>query len=186
MISIFLIAVSLALDAFAVSVSCGLTVKGNALKNSLLMGTYFGVFQFIMPLIGWFLGSRIASYVSAISPWIAFVLLAFIGGRMIIGTFKPEEEREPAPEKLTHGRLFVLAIATSIDALAVGVSFAFMEVNILLSCTIIGIVAFVLSVIGGTIGKKLGDRFQKRAELLGGIVLVCIGLKILLESLLGK
>ena len=184
MVYTLLIAVSLALDAFAVSVSCGLTVKGNGLKNALLMGCYFGAFQFIMPLIGWLLGSSVAGYISAISPWVSFALLGFIGGRMIYGALKHSEEEEPAMDRLTHGRLVVLAIATSIDALAVGVSFAFMDVDIILSCAIIGIVAFVLSVIGGTIGKKLGDRFQKQAEILGGIVLVAIGLKILLENLL--
>ena len=186
MVYILLIALSLALDAFAVSVSCGLSAKGNGLKNALLMGCYFGAFQFMMPLIGWLLGNTVASYISAISPWVSFVLLGFIGGRMIVGSLSHKDGcDDPAPERLTHGRLVVLAIATSIDALAVGVSFAFMkDVNILLSCAVIGIVAFVLSLIGGTIGRKLGNRFQKHAELLGGVVLVAIGLKILLENIL--
>ena len=184
MVYILLIALSLALDAFAVSVSCGLSAKGNGFKNALLMGCYFGAFQFAMPLIGWTLGSSVAQYISAISPWVSFALLGFIGGRMIIGALNHRGDEEPAPEKLTHGRLVILAIATSIDALAVGVTFAFMEVDVLLSCAVIGIVAFVLSVIGGTIGRKLGNRFQKHAELAGGIVLIGIGLKILLENLL--
>ena len=186
MVYILLIALSLALDAFAVSVSCGLSAKGSGLKNALLMGCYFGAFQFAMPLIGWALGNTVAQYISAVSPWVSFGLLGFIGGRMIWGVIRPGGEGEaPAPERLTHGRLIVLAIATSIDALAVGVTFAFMEIDVFLSCAVIGLVAFVLSVIGGTIGRKLGDRFQKHAELLGGIVLVGIGLKILLENLLG-
>lgn len=180
-IYIFLIAVSLALDAFAVSVSSGLTVKGFNIKHAALMGTYFGVFQFIMPLIGWFLGSRIANYVSALSPYIAFILLAIIGGNMVCSSIKGGEDDGGITE-LTHLRLFMLAIATSIDALAVGVTFAFVDINIWYACTIIGIVAFVLSVAGGMLGGKLGEKFQDRAELLGGSVLILIGLKILVES----
>ena len=181
MVYIFLIAVSLALDAFAVSVSSGLTVKGFKLRHAILMGTYFGAFQFMMPLIGWLLGSTVAEYVSAVSPYIAFALLAFIGGRMVWGAVKGGEETS-APDRLTHGRLLVLAVATSIDALAVGVTFAFMEINVWLAFTVIGIVAFVLSVLGGMLGGRLGDKFQDRAELFGGLVLIAIGLKILIES----
>ena len=186
MVEILLIALSLALDAFAVSVSCGLSCGGNGLKNALLMGCYFGAFQFAMPLIGWLLGTTVAEYVSAVSPWISFALLAFIGVRMIIGALKKDGDEDcPAMDRLTHRRLVVLAIATSIDALAVGVSFAFsMDVDIFLSSAVIGLVAFGLSVFGGTIGRKLGDRFQKQAEVLGGLVLVAIGLKILLENIL--
>ncbi|MBQ8975172.1 MAG: manganese efflux pump, partial [Oscillospiraceae bacterium] len=125
---IFLIAVSLALDAFAVSVTSGLTVRGFNIKHSLLMGTYFGMFQFVMPLLGWLLGSTVSQYVSRYGPWIAFALLAFIGGRMIVSALR---SGGAAPiGKLTHRRLLVLAVATSIDAFAVGVSFAFMEISI--------------------------------------------------------
>lgn len=181
-IYIFLIAVSLALDAFAVSVSSGLTVKGFNIKHALLMGAYFGGFQFIMPLIGWFLGSTIAGYVSAVSPYIAFALLAIIGGNMIRSSLKGEDEE--ALHELTHSKLLMLAIATSIDALAVGVTFAFMDINIWYACTIIGVVAFALSIVGGMLGGKLGEKFSGRAGIFGGIVLIGIGLKILIESFL--
>lgn len=179
---IFLIAVSLALDAFAVSVSSGLTVKGFNIRHALLMGAYFGAFQFAMPLIGWLLGSTVADYVSAISPYIAFTLLAFIGGKMVYEAIKGDEGE--ALTELTHPKLIALAIATSIDALAVGVTFAFMDIDIWLACAVIGIVAFALSVAGGMLGGKLGERFQDRAQLFGGIVLIGIGLKILIESFL--
>ncbi len=180
MLSIFLIAVSLALDAFAVSVTSGLTVKGFNIRHALLLGCYFGAFQFIMPLVGWFLGSTISRYVSRIGPYISFLLLAIIGGKMVYGTLRGGDEQNVTD--LSHGRLLALAVATSIDAFAVGVGFAFMDVAILLSSAIIGIVAFVLSVIGGMLGGRLSGVFQKRAELIGGLVLIGIGLKILIES----
>ena len=183
MIEIFLTAVSLALDALAVSVATGLTLKNFRLRHALLMGVYFGGFQFIMPLIGWFLGSTVAEYVSKISPWLSFLLLAAIGGKMIWGAVRGGDEAE-GMTKLTHTKLLVLAVATSIDALAVGVTFAFREVSIWLACAVIGIVAFVLSVLGGMFGSRLGGSFQKRAELVGGLVLVGIGIKILVQSLL--
>ncbi len=181
-IYIFLIAVSLALDAFAVSVSSGLTVRNFSLKHALLMGTYFGAFQFGMPLLGWLLGSTIAGYVSAVSPYIAFGLLAFIGGNMIYGAVKGEEDS--AVHELTHGRLFMMAVATSIDALAVGVTFAFMDIDVLFACGIIGIVAFVLSVGGGLLGGHFGGKFSEKAGIFGGAVLLGIGTKILLEGIL--
>lgn len=181
MLLIFLIALSLALDAFAVSVTSGLTVKGFRFKHALLIGLYFGAFQFLMSYFGWFLGSTVSRHVSTVGPYISFALLGVIGGRMIWNSLKGDEDCKII---LTHGRLIVLAIATSIDALAVGVSFAFMDVNILISAVIIGIVAFTLSVAGGLLGGRLSCVFQKRAELIGGIVLVGIGIKILLEGIL--
>lgn len=184
MISIFLIAVSLALDAFAISVSSGLSVPGFGKKQAVTMGLWFGGFQFAMPLIGWFLGSSISGYIAAIDHFVAFGLLAFIGGSMVWNTLKGGEE-EAAPPDLSPRRLCLLAIATSIDALAVGVSMAFMEVNILLSAIIIGVVAFILSVIGGLAGRRLGGLFQQRAELVGGLVLIGIGVKMLIEGLMG-
>lgn len=180
MMYILLIAISLALDAFAVSVSSGLTVKGFGLKDAVKMGVWFGVFQFVMPLIGWLLGSSIAEYVTAVSPYIAFALLAFIGGRMVIGSLKKDDA--PPVTELSAKRLFALAVATSIDALAVGVTFAFMEINVWLAFTVIGLVAFGLSVAGGMLGGRLGERFEEHAELFGGLVLIGIGLKILIES----
>jgi len=188
LIEIFLIAVSLALDAFAVSVSSGISVPGFGWKHAVKMGLYFGGFQFAMPLIGWFLGSSVSAYIEAVDHWIAFGLLAFIGGRMVVGAWgKDSCQREESPAELTARRLTVLAVATSIDALAVGVSMAFMvtDVSILFSACVIGVVAFVLSVVGGLAGRRLGCLFQKRAELVGGLVLIGIGVKILIEHLMG-
>lgn len=182
MISIFLIAVSLALDAFAVSVSSGISVPGFGGRQAVKLGLWFGGFQFVMPLVGWFLGTSISAYIAAVDHYVAFGLLAFIGGNLVWNSLKGEEEA--APPDLSPRRLCLLAVATSIDALAVGVSMAFMEVNILVSAVIIGVVAFALSVVGGLAGRRLGGLFQRRAELVGGLVLVGIGLKILAEGLL--
>ena len=185
MIYIYLIAVSLALDAFAVAVTNGLAVHKLKYRSILLMALYFGGFQFIMPLLGWLFGSTVSGYVTRVSPYISFLLLGFIGGKMVWDSVFEAETAlgaGPASSPLTHRRLTVLAIATSIDAFAVGVTLAFLPVSILSASAVIGIVAFVLSFLGGMIGKRLGEKFQKRAELIGGVVLICIGLKILLES----
>ena len=186
LIEIFLIAVSLALDAFAVSVSSGISIPGFGGRQAVKMGVWFGGFQFAMPLIGWFLGSSVSQYIEAVDHWVAFGLLALIGGRMVWGALKAGagEEEEASPD-LSARRLCLLAIATSIDALAVGVSMAFMKVDILVSALVIGVVAFGLSVVGGLVGKRLGALFQRRAELVGGLVLVGIGIKILAEHTMG-
>ena len=183
MIESFLIAVSLALDAFAVSVSAGISTPGFGLKQSARMGLWFGAFQFAMPLIGWGLGSSVAGYIEAFDHWLAFGLLAFIGGRMVWESLRGGEEENGGPADLSPRRLCVLAIATSIDALAVGVSMAFLRVNILSSAAVIGAVAFVLSLVGGLLGKKLGTLFEKWAQVAGGIVLIGIGIKILIEHM---
>lgn len=183
MFFILLIALSLALDAFAVSVTSSLTVKEFKMKNALVMGLYFGGFQFVMPLIGWFWGSTVENYVTRLGPYISFVLLAAIGGRMIWEALH-EEGEEPVFDMLTHSRLLLLAVATSIDALAVGVSLAFLNIPILFASAVIGLVAFLLSIAGGFIGGMLGEKFQKRAQLVGGAVLVVIGIKIFVESFL--
>ena len=186
LIEIFLIAVSLALDAFAVSVSSGISIPGFGGRQAVKMGMWFGGFQFAMPLIGWFLGSSVSQYIEAVDHWVAFGLLALIGGRMVWGALKAGAgEEEEAPPDLSARRLCLLAIATSIDALAVGVSMAFMKVDILVSALVIGVVAFGLSVVGGLVGKRLGALFQRRAELVGGLVLVGIGIKILAEHTMG-
>ena len=182
MIQIFLIALSLAMDAFAVSISTGIAVPGFWPRQAARIGAWCGAFQFGMPLIGWFLGSSVRSYIQAIDHWIAFGLLALIGGNMILEALRGGDEE--ALTELSVKRLFLLALATSIDALAVGVTLAFeTNVNILLSATVIGLVAFALAMIGGLLGRRLGELFQRRATLLGGLVLVGIGLKILLEHL---
>lgn len=186
LIEIFLIAVSLALDAFAVSVSSGISIPGFGGRQAVKMGVWFGGFQFAMPLIGWFLGSSVSQYIEAVDHWVAFGLLALIGGRIVWGALKAGAgEEEEAPPDLSARRLCLLAIATSIDALAVGVSMAFMKVDILVSALVIGVVAFGLSVVGGLVGKRLGALFQRRAELVGGLVLVGIGIKILAEHTMG-
>ena len=185
MVEIFLIAVSLALDALAVSVSSGIAIPGFGWKQAVKMGLWFGIFQFAMPLAGWLLGSSVSGYIEAVDHWVAFGLLALIGGRMAWGAIRGGGDEEEAPADLSAKRLCLLAIATSIDALAVGVSMAFMRVDVLFSAIIIGIVAFVLSVVGGLAGRRLGSLFQQRAELVGGLVLIGIGIKILVEHTLG-
>jgi len=180
---ILLIAVSLAMDAFAVSVSTGIAVPGFGPRQAARIGAWCGFFQFAMPLIGWFLGSSVREYIEFIDHWIAFGLLALIGGHMIADALRGGDCGEDAVTDLSNRRLFLLALATSIDALAVGVSLAFVDVNILLASAVIGVVAFVLAMLGGLLGRRLGCLFQRRATLLGGVVLVCIGLKILLEHL---
>lgn len=186
MLSIFLIAVSLALDAFAVSVSSGIAVPGFGWKQAVKMGCWFGGFQCLMPLLGWSLGSSISRYIEAVDHWIAFGLLALIGGKMVLEALRQGQGGEGAPAAdLSARHLCVLAVATSIDALAVGVSMAFMTVDILLSAAVIGLVAFALSVAGGLLGRRLGTLFQRRAALAGGVVLIAIGVKILAEHLGG-
>lgn len=182
MFEIFLIALSLALDAFAVSVSSGIATPGFGWRQAVKMGCWFGGFQCLMPLLGWFLGSSVSQYIEAVDHWIAFGLLALIGGKMVLEALRGGGG-ETGTADLSARRLCVLAVATSIDALAVGVSMAFMEVKILLSALLIGAVAFVLSVAGGLAGRKLGTLFQRRATLAGGLVLIGIGIKILAEHL---
>ncbi|MBQ4382775.1 MAG: manganese efflux pump [Oscillospiraceae bacterium] len=183
MLYIILIAVSLAMDAFAVSVSAGLTVKPFGWRQALTLGCWFGAFQCIMPLIGLFLGMTVSQAASGIGPYIACAVLLILGGKMIYEGLHPDSE--PQVTQLTAPKLLTLAVATSIDALAVGVTFAFMEVNPWSSALIIGVVAFGLSVLGGMLGRKIGDRVGPRAGILGGVILAVIGIKILLEHLLG-
>lgn len=182
MLQIFLIAVSLAMDAFAVSVSTGIAMPGFGPRQAARIGLWCGAFQFFMPLIGYLLGSSVSVYIEAVDHWIAFGLLALIGGNMIREALFGEGEE--AVTDLSVRRLFFLALATSIDALAVGVTMVFMDVSVLLSAAVIGVVAFALAMLGGLLGRRLGQLFQRRATLLGGVVLVFIGAKILLEHLL--
>lgn len=188
MLYIFLIAVSLALDAFAVSTSTAIATPGFRKRHAVKMGVWFGAFQFAMPLAGWLLATSLSQYIVAIDHFIAFGLLAFIGGKMVWESLSRDcdecAQEQASPDDLSPRRLCLLAIATSIDAMAAGVSMAFMpDINILLACTVIGVVAFVLSALGGILGKHLGCLFQKRAELVGGLVLIAIGVKILVEHL---
>ena len=157
---ILLIGIGLAMDAFAVSICKGLSMKKMNWKNAIIIALYFGVFQALMPLIGYFLGMTFESIVTTFDHWVAFALLTLIGGGMV-----------------------VLAIATSIDALAIGITFAFFDVNIVLAVSIIGIITVIISVLGVKIGNRFGDKYQNKAQLMGGIILVLLGFKILLEHL---
>lgn len=180
-IEILLIGIGLAMDAFAVSVCKGLSMKKMDWKKAIIIAVYFGVFQAIMPTIGYLLGSAFESFITNIDHWIAFILLALIGVNMIKDSFDNEEEK--INDKIDFKSMLILAIATSIDALAVGITFAFFDVNLLLAVSIIGIITFALSILGVKIGNRFGDKFQNKAEFTGGIILILIGLKILLEHL---
>ena len=185
LIELCFIAVGLSMDAFAVSICKGLACREQNLRSNLLAGLYFGGFQGLMPAIGWLLGVRFSEAITSIDHWVAFVLLSFIGGSMI------RESRSGAGEEELDASfgfraMLPLAVATSIDALAVGVSFAFLGMTgreILGAAALIGAVTFVLSAVGVRVGSVFGSRFKSRAELCGGVILIFIGLKILLEHL---
>lgn len=180
-VEILLIGIGLAMDAFAVSVCKGLSMKKMDWKKAIIIALYFGIFQAIMPTIGFLLGSVFESFITNIDHWIAFILLALIGANMIKNSFDNEEEKRN--NKIDFKSMLILAIATSIDALAVGITFAFFDVNLLLAVSIIGIITFALSILGVKIGNRFGDRFQNKADFTGGVILILIGLKILLEHL---
>ena len=181
---LLLISVGLAMDAFSVSVCKGLSMKKLNLKGGIITALFFGVFQGIMPMIGYFLGSRFADFISSFSHWVSFGLLAFIGGKMIYEAIKGDDDEESGKEySLDIKELFLLAIATSIDALAVGIVFAAEKTNLLFSVTMIGVITFALSLAGIFIGHRFGSKYEKKAEIAGGIILILIGLKLLLEGL---
>ena len=184
-IELLLIGVGLSMDAFAVSVCKGLAMRKVNKKQAFIIGLFFGGFQALMPFIGWTLGTQFESYITSIDHWIAFILLALIGGKMVIEATKTEEEQEikQMDPPLDMKEMLLLAIATSIDALAVGITFAFLQYPIVEAMLIIGLTTFVLSIIGVYVGNAFGSRYQKRAEMAGGIILILIGLKILLEHL---
>ena len=177
---LFIIAVGLSMDAFAVSVCKGLSVQKMSLGHALICGVYFGGFQALMPAIGYLLGSQFEAMITQIDHWIAFVLLALIGANMIR---EAKEESEEMDASFSVKAMLPLAVATSIDALAVGVSFAFMEVNIYPSIAVIGVTTLALSAIGVKAGNLFGAKNKSLSELIGGIVLIAIGLKILLQDL---
>ena len=180
---LFILAVGLSMDAFAVSICKGLSLGKINWKHMCLAGIWFGGFQALMPAIGYFLGSFFADMVTRFAPWIAFALLAFIGGNMIKESFEKEEKVDNSMDVKS---MFLLAVATSIDALAVGVTFAFLDVAIVPAVSFIGCVTFVFSVIGVKIGSIFGMKYKSKAEFAGGIILILIGVKIVLEALLGK
>ncbi|MFA5375104.1 MAG: manganese efflux pump MntP family protein [Dehalococcoidia bacterium] len=181
-ISIFLIALALSMDAFSVAIALGAAGRGHASGAVVRLATAFGIFQFVMPILGWLLGKTVVSYISDYDHWIAFALLLIVGLRMIKEYFdKDEKERTKDPTK--GWSLLLLSIATSIDALAVGVSFAFFDVNIYYASAVIGIVCFIITALGMIFGKALSRIFGKKAVLLGGIVLIAIGIKIVVEHM---
>nr|WP_296958850.1 manganese efflux pump MntP family protein [uncultured Mediterraneibacter sp.] len=187
-IELLLMGVGLAMDAFAVSVCKGLSMKKLNKKQAVVIGLYFGGFQALMPLVGWVLGSQFQQYITNIDHWIAFVLLGFIGGKMVIEAVKEWNEEdivEVKDQPLDHKNMFMLAIATSIDALAVGITFAFLETPIIEAITIIGITTMIISIIGVVVGNFFGGKYKHKAELVGGVILILLGLKILIEHLSG-
>lgn len=177
---LLLVAVGLSMDAFAVSVCKGLSVKKVGVKHAALAGLYFGGFQFLMPVIGYLLGFRFENIIQNVDHWIAFVLLAFIGGNMIKESFSKAEEMN---DDFGIKTMLIMAVATSIDALAVGITFAFLNVSILPASALIGVTTFLLSFAGIYIGNVFGACYKSKAELAGGVILILIGLKILLEHL---
>lgn len=196
-LSIILIAIGLSMDAFAVSITNGIIITDLKMQHALKVGLYFGVFQALMPLAGWLAGFQFKDYITSIDHWIAFVLLAIIGSKMVWEAINEKCETDETVEgmcevavsnqgtacenPLKMGRLIILAIATSIDALAVGISFAFLRVSIVWAAVIIGLITFVICFIGVYVGNKFGCFMKKKAEIVGGLILICIGLKILLE-----
>lgn len=177
-IEIILVAISLSMDAFAVSVGKGLSTRGNTLKTAVICGLWFGAFQLLMPLIGWSLGSLVESFLQQYGKLIGFVALAFIGGKMIKDAISDEEE--PTNSNLNFLTMLIAAIATSIDALFVGITYISLNVNIIVASTIIGVVSFINSFVGCYIGNKIGTKFDKPATIAGGVILILIALKILI------
>lgn len=185
-VELILIGLSLTMDAFAISICEGIKEKKFIFKNALIVALFFGVFQAGMPLIGFYVGSLFANLITSIDHWVAFVLLTIIGAKMVYDGIKGEDVKTCYDEKtakLNYKVLTILAIATSIDALAVGISFAFTDTNIYLAILIIGVITFIFSFIGVSLGQKLGTKFSNKAAIVGGIVLFLVGLKILLEHL---
>ena len=181
-ISLLLLAVGLSMDAFAVSVCKGLALKKVSLRHMCIVGAWFGGFQALMPSLGYLLGSRFEQYITAIDHWIAFILLVLIGANMIREALS-KEEAEEANASLAFKTMLLMAVATSIDALAVGITFAFLSVHIVPAALTIGATTFLLSAAGVKVGSVFGLRYKKRAEIAGGLILCLLGVKILLEHL---
>ena len=184
LLSLFLIAVGLSMDAFAVSVCKGLVTPKYKLKYSMICGAWFGGFQALMPAVGYLLGVNFKKYIAAIDHWIAFVLLALIGFNMIREALKNDDEG--ADPSFTAKSMSLLAVATSIDALAIGITFAFLDVNIVAAVLFIGVCTFVISAAGVKIGSAFGTRFKSKAEIAGGAILIILGLRILVEHLMNS
>lgn len=181
-VEIMLLAIGLAMDAFAVAVTSGVAIKNLRIKHALLIGITFGGFQAIMPIIGWLAGIGLQQFLCHLDHWIAFVLLSIIGGKMIYEAFQLEDAEKPG-NPLQAGVLLLLGVATSIDAMVVGVTFAMIKVAIFKPVALIGAVTFLLCLLGVYIGNKFGHFFEKKIEIFGGVVLILIGLKILIQHL---
>ena len=180
-VELFILAVGLSMDAFAVAVCKGLAIGKIQGKHALIVGLWFGGFQALMPLIGYLLGSSFAAYIAAVDHWIAMILLTLIGANMVRESL--DKDPEHVNPSLGFKTMFIMAVATSIDALAVGVTFAFLEVRILPAVSFIGVVTFLLSALGVKIGSIFGTKYKSKAELTGGVILILLGIKILLEHL---
>lgn len=179
-VELFVLAVGLSMDAFAVSICKGLSLGKIEVKHMCIAGAWFGGFQALMPLAGYFLGSFFADMITHYAHYIAFALLLFLGGKMVKEAFGKEEELDSS---MTFGSMLLLAVATSIDALAVGVTFAFLKVAIIPAVSFIGIVTFIFSAVGVKIGSMFGMKYKSKAEICGGVILILIGIKILLDGL---
>lgn len=180
---LFLIAIGLSMDSFAVSICKGLGMKKIDVSASLLIAVFFGGFQALMPCLGWILGTQFQKYIVNFDHWIAFFMLLYIGGKMIKDLIIDSEKEISLASKTDYHELLILAVATSIDALAVGITIAFLNSSIIKSSLIIGAVTFAFSLFGVWIGSKFGSRFESKAKFIGGLILILIGLKILLEHL---
>ncbi len=181
-LAIIMIAIGLAMDAFSVAICKGLSMKKFDMKKALIIGSYFGIFQGIMPVIGFLLGSSFSTIIEKYDHWIAFALLVLIGINMIREAFGKEDD-ESTNDSVDFKSMIWLAIATSIDALTVGITFSFLNVNILFAALMIGVITFILSVLGVLIGNKFGSKYEKKAQIVGGIILILMGIKILIEHL---
>lgn len=180
-LEIVLVAIGLAMDAFAVAICKGLAIGKLKIRHYITIGVWFGGFQALMPLLGYLLGSTFSDYAQKFDNWVAFILLAIIGANMIREAFGDEEEE--CETSLTFLSMFMLAVATSIDAMAVGVTFAFYEINIILAVLLIGGITFTISVLGVKIGNLFGTRYKKKSEIAGGCILIILALKFLIEGL---
>lgn len=181
LLTLLTLAVGLAMDAFAVSICKGLAMREKVLKKGIIVGLWFGGFQALMPTIGFFLGTQFKDQITSIDHWIAFVLLGLIGINMVKEALSNDEEQ--ADDSIAVKEMFMLAVATSIDALAVGITFAFLNVHIVSAASMIGVCTFLISFAGVKIGNIFGTKYKSKAELAGGIILILLGFKILLEHL---
>ena len=182
-LELVLLSIGLGMDAFAIAICKGISMKKIDWKKACIIGLYFGIFQALMPVIGFFLGKTFEPIVTNIDHWIVFILLIFIGVNMIRESLDPECKEESSNDTIKFKDMVILAIATSIDAFAVGITFAFLDTNIIFAFSSIGIITFLISVLGVKIGNRFGDKYENKAEFVGGLILILIGLKVLLEHL---